>query len=114
MSDRVVIAGGSRSDRVMIDSVRLAPTGLHHLFFRGVFCLCFSSLFGFLGTCPFGSPISIGVDEGVQHINDHHDVDSLCRQFPDRLQAMIDNEGGRINKGVGRSCLGLPVKMHAP
>lgn len=34
----------------------------------------------------------------VQHINDHHDVDSLCREFPDRLQALVDNEGDRINK----------------
>ena len=45
MSDREVIAGGSRSDRVIIDKARLALTGLHHLFFRGVFFLLFLSLF---------------------------------------------------------------------
>ena len=34
----------------------------------------------------------------VQYINDHHDVEGLCREFPDRLQAVVDNEGDRINK----------------
>ena len=29
---------------------------------------------------------------------DHHDVDGLCREFPNRLQALVDNEGDRINK----------------
>ena len=34
----------------------------------------------------------------VQYINDNHDIESLCREFPDRMQAVIDNEGDRINK----------------
>ena len=34
----------------------------------------------------------------VQYINDHHDVDGLCREFPDRLRELVDNEGDRINK----------------
>ena len=34
----------------------------------------------------------------VQHINNNHDVESLCKEFPDRMQAVVDNEGDRINK----------------
>ena len=34
----------------------------------------------------------------VQHCNDNHDIDSLCREFPDRMQMLVDNEGDRINK----------------
>ena len=33
----------------------------------------------------------------VEGINDHHDVDALCRSFPTRLQKNIANEGvGRL------------------
>ena len=34
----------------------------------------------------------------AQHINNNHDVESLCREFPDRMQAVVDNEGDRMNK----------------
>ena len=34
----------------------------------------------------------------VQPINDNHDVESLFKEFPNRMQAVVDNEGDRINK----------------
>jgi len=34
----------------------------------------------------------------VQYCNDNYNVDGLCREFPDRMQALVDNEGDRINK----------------
>ena len=34
----------------------------------------------------------------VQHINTNHDVENLCRELPDRIQEVIDAEGGRISK----------------
>ena len=34
----------------------------------------------------------------TQHCNDNYNVDSLCRELPDRMQALVDNEGDRINK----------------
>ena len=34
----------------------------------------------------------------VQHINDHHDVEGLCGELPDRMQDVVDKEGDRINK----------------
>ena len=34
----------------------------------------------------------------VQHINDNFDVISLCRQFPQRLHAVVESEGERLRK----------------
>ena len=34
----------------------------------------------------------------VQHVNAHYDVENLCRELPDRIQDVIDAEGGRISK----------------
>ncbi len=34
----------------------------------------------------------------VQHINANHDVENLCRELPDRIEEVIDAEGGRISK----------------
>ena len=34
----------------------------------------------------------------VQHINDNHDVESLCREFPERLEELVRRGGDRINK----------------
>ena len=34
----------------------------------------------------------------LQYCNENYDVDSLCREFPDRMQMLVDNEGDRINK----------------
>jgi len=34
----------------------------------------------------------------VQHINANHDVENLCKEMPDRVQDVIDAEGGRISK----------------
>ena len=34
----------------------------------------------------------------VQHINAKFDVEGLCRELPDRVQDVIDAEGGRISK----------------
>ena len=31
-------------------------------------------------------------------INDNYDVDSLCREFPDRLKQLRDNDGDRLKK----------------
>ena len=36
----------------------------------------------------------------LPHINNNHDVDSLCREFPQRLQKLVDAGGGRIGKRV--------------
>jgi len=33
-----------------------------------------------------------------QHINDNHDVEGLCKEFPARLQMLVDAEGGRFKK----------------
>ena len=33
-----------------------------------------------------------------QSVNDHHDVEGLCRQFPSRLQQLVDAEGDRLGK----------------
>ena len=33
-----------------------------------------------------------------EHINDNHDVDGLCREFPQRLQMLVDAKGDRIKK----------------
>ena len=33
-----------------------------------------------------------------EHINANHDVEGLCREFPERLQMLIDAEGDRIRK----------------
>ena len=33
-----------------------------------------------------------------QYINDHYDVDGLCKEFPQRLQAIVNSQGDRINK----------------
>ena len=33
-----------------------------------------------------------------QHINDNHDVEGLCKEFPMRLQMLVDAEGGRFEK----------------
>ena len=32
------------------------------------------------------------------HINDHYDVDSLCRELPARVHALWQNKGDRITK----------------
>ena len=32
----------------------------------------------------------------VEGINNHHDVDALCRSFPTRLQKIIASKGGRL------------------
>ena len=32
------------------------------------------------------------------YINQHYDVDGLCRELPQRLQKLSDREGDRINK----------------
>ena len=34
--------------------------------------------------------------ECEQHINSNHDVDGLCRQFPRRMEELVDAEGGRL------------------
>ena len=31
-----------------------------------------------------------------QYINEHHDVDGLCRKLPERLQKLVDAKGDRI------------------
>ncbi len=31
-----------------------------------------------------------------QHVNEHFDVEGLCRKFPERLQKVVDAEGDRI------------------
>jgi hypothetical protein len=33
-----------------------------------------------------------------QYINDHYDVEGLCREFPQRLKMIVENQGDRINK----------------
>ena len=34
----------------------------------------------------------------VAHINNTHDVAGLCREFPQRLQSVVDGEGERLRK----------------
>ena len=34
--------------------------------------------------------------EICQYINEHHDVDGLCRKLPERLQMLVDAKGDRI------------------
>ena len=34
----------------------------------------------------------------AQHINDNHDVETLCKRIHSRTQKVVDNEGGRTNK----------------
>ena len=34
----------------------------------------------------------------VQHCNDHHDVDGLCRELPDRMQEWVARNGDHINE----------------
>ena len=31
----------------------------------------------------------------VQHCNDNHDIDSLCRELPDRMADVVAREGDR-------------------
>ena len=35
--------------------------------------------------------------EVVQHINDNHDVEGLCRSLPKRLDELVDSEGDRLS-----------------
>ena len=32
------------------------------------------------------------------HINSNHNVEGLCREFPQRVQMLMDAEGNRIGK----------------
>ena len=32
-----------------------------------------------------------------QHVNDSYNADGVCKCFPNRLQALVDAEGGRIS-----------------
>ena len=34
----------------------------------------------------------------TQYVNDHYDVAGLCREFPERLEMLIEEEGGRLPK----------------
>ena len=36
--------------------------------------------------------------EIVAYINDEYDVEALSREFPGRVQKLIDNEGGKLSK----------------
>ena len=42
----------------------------------------------------FGSRLKAG----AAFINENYDVDALCREFPDRLQQLLDREGDRLRK----------------
>ena len=34
----------------------------------------------------------------AQHVNDTYDVESLCRDFPQRIDELIEREGNRLRK----------------
>ena len=34
----------------------------------------------------------------TQYVSDHYDVAGLCREFPERLEMLIEEEGGRLSK----------------
>ena len=34
--------------------------------------------------------------EQAQYVNDHYNVEGLCKGFPDRIQAVFDRNGDRL------------------
>ena len=50
----------------------------------------------------------------VQHINDNHDIESLCKEFPDRMAEVARREGDKINKRFQDNVQAVFVKKLAP